>query len=93
MGLAIGGSKGNALGTPPPPRSNFFHFHAVFSKNRVKQECIPVGCVRYAAVAVGGWGVFPSGVSASVHAGIHPPVNRITDACENITLPQLRCGR
>ena len=23
----------------------------------------------------------------------HPPVNRMTDACENITLPQLRCGR
>ena len=22
-----------------------------------------------------------------------PPVNSITDACENITLPQLRCGR
>ena len=22
-----------------------------------------------------------------------PPVNRITDACENMTLPQLRCGR
>ena len=22
-----------------------------------------------------------------------PPVNRITDACENITLQQLRCGR
>ena len=22
-----------------------------------------------------------------------PPVNRITDACENITLPQLRCGQ
>ena len=22
-----------------------------------------------------------------------PPVDRITDACENITLPQLRCGR
>ena len=21
------------------------------------------------------------------------PVNRMTDACENITLPQLRCGR
>ena len=21
------------------------------------------------------------------------PVDRITDACENITLPQLRCGR
>ena len=26
--------------------------------------------------------------------GYHPrPVDRITDACENITLPQLRCGR
>ena len=23
----------------------------------------------------------------------HPPVNRITDACENITLSQLRCWR
>ena len=22
-----------------------------------------------------------------------PPVNRITDSCENITLPPLRCGR
>ena len=22
-----------------------------------------------------------------------PPVNRITHACENITLPQIRCGR
>ena len=22
-----------------------------------------------------------------------PPVNRITDTCKNITLPQLRCGR
>ena len=24
---------------------------------------------------------------------VYPPVNRMTDACENITLPQLRCGR
>ena len=23
----------------------------------------------------------------------HPPVNRMTDGCENITLSQLRCGR
>ena len=23
----------------------------------------------------------------------HPPVNRMTDRCKNITLPQLRCGR
>ena len=101
-----------------------------------KQECIPVGCVPPAAVAICGEG------SASVHAGMHPtgcgpgdpprcgpgeppgvgletppgqtpqtppwvwawkparhagmpplsPVNRITDTCKNITLPQLRCG-
>ena len=31
----------------------------------------------------------------AMHAPSHtrPPVDRITDACENITLPQLRCGR
>ena len=101
-----------------------------------KQECIPVGCVPSAAVAIGGGsapvhaeilpgGVCPSacwdtaqGVSAPVHAeilpggsapvhagilprvcvpqcmlGYTPPVKRITDACENITFPQLRCGR
>ena len=48
----------------------------------LKQECIPVACV-------------PSASVAPVHAGILPPspVNRMTDACENITLPQLRCGR
>ena len=34
----------------------------------LKQECIPVGCVPFAAVAVC-W----RGVSASVHAGIHNP--------------------
>ena len=36
----------------------------------------------------------PGGVVVSQHALRQtPPVNRITDACENITLPQLRCGR
>ena len=30
---------------------------------------------------------------ATTHAPPPPPVNRITHACENITLPQLRCGR
>ena len=114
------------------------------------QECIPVGCVPSAAVAVVGWGclhqsmlgyVCPGGVSAPVHAGIclsggggflpqcmlryvclggclpqcmlgyycpgrgvcpsacwdtptpTPHMNRIADACEKITFPQLRCGR
>ena len=36
-------------------------------------------------------GVFP--VRAGIHAPAPPPVNRITDAYENITLPQLRCAR
>ena len=65
-----------------------FHFsyagiyaHKKLHSTDIEQECIPVGCVPSAAVAVGG------GVSTS------PPVNRITDACKNITLPQLRCGR
>ena len=50
-----------------------------------------------------GWGCLPRGLSAwevsaqgggvsATHTHTHP-VNRITDACENITLPQLRCGR
>ena len=38
-------------------------------------------------------GVCPGGGVCPVHAGIHiPPVNRITDASENKTLQQLRCG-
>ena len=36
--------------------SKFFHFHAVFSNNFTKQECILVGCVPFAAVAVSGGG-------------------------------------
>ena len=41
-----------------------------------------------------GLGDFPPWRPAAMHAGIHfPPVNRMTDRCENITLPQLRCGR
>ena len=104
-----------------------------------KQECIPVGCVPSAAVAVGGgWGCLegvcpggvcpggclPGGVSAQgwgvsawglcvsqhalgrgclprgcvcipapVHAGIPHWTEFLTHACENITFPQLRCGR
>ena len=48
-----------------------FHFHAVFGKSYDKQECIPVGCVPSAAVAVWGrggclvgGGVWSRGVSA-----------------------------
>ena len=52
------------------------------------QECIPVGCVQAAAVAVGGCLHQAPSPGADI-----PAVNRMTDACENITLPQLRCGR
>ena len=61
-----------------------------------EQECIPVGCVPSAAVAVY-WGCLPGrGVSAggvypSMHWGRHlPPMDRTTDRCKNITFPQLR---
>ena len=64
---------------------NYCHGEFLF-----KQECISVGCIPSAAVAVGGGGVCPGGlclpgygVSAPVHAGIHT----------NITFPQLCCGR
>ena len=63
----------------------------------LSQECIPVGCVPSAAVAVGGGGVVvcPGGLPGGgclPHSPL-PPVDRMTDACENITLLQLRCGR
>ena len=35
----------------------------------------------------GGGGSIPACTEAD------PPVNRVTDACENITLPELHCGR
>ena len=74
-------------GRTPPSQSNFIHFHAVFGKYYTKKECIPVGCVPSAAVAVC-WGK-GRGMSTSVHAGVHtpprpgpgapPPVDRILD--------------
>ena len=76
--------------------------------NSIQQECIPVGYILSAGVAISGgsaqggllngvstrgvsaWGCLPREVSTPVHAGIHtPPVNRMTDACENITFLQL----
>ena len=40
----------------------------------------------------GGYLAGPGG-SGGVPGQVLPPVDRITDACKNITLPQLRCGR
>ena len=74
-----------------------------------EQECIPVGCVPSAAVAVcPGWGVSAQGGRVSTQGGClprghlpglggmyisptHPSrTEYLTDACENITFPQLR---
>ena len=46
----------------------------------VFRGCLPRGCLPR--------GCLPRGVSAR-----HPPVDRMTDRCKNITLQQLRCGR
>ena len=63
--------------------------------------CPGGGCASQHALGRGrGVCVYPSmhwaGVVSARGGGgsaTPPPVNRITDACENITLPQLRCGR
>ena len=51
------------------------------------------GVCRGASVGgVSQGGVCPGGVCPGECLPHHPPVNRISDACENITLPQLCCG-
>ena len=56
-------------------------------KKKQKQECIPVGCVPSAAVAVCWRGVSARGL-VSQHAlkRIPPPVDRMTDRCKNFIL-------
>ena len=53
-------------------------------------------CLLGGGSAPGGnllWGGVYSGESTRGGGGLaDPPVNRMTDACKNITLPQLRCG-
>ena len=66
--------------------SNILTFHLFLAcNNMLNQECIPVGCLSSAGLAVGGGGaclggVCPGGVclgvSAPVHAGIHSPLVR-----------------
>ena len=74
--------------------------HTIAVNEFVKQECIPVGCVLPAAVAVRGGGLHQSPPTASgtrppprtrhPPGPDTPPVNRITDTCKNITFPQPR---
>ena len=65
-------------------------------------ESAPGGCLLPGGVSALG-GLLQGGVSATGGGGgggipacteaDPPPVDRITDACKNITLAQLRCGR
>ena len=70
-------SKGDE-GDVFPPQSNFFHFHAVFGKNLVKQECIPVGYIpttAEAATLCKYWGSLSTGGSLS-RGGLPPERGR-----------------
>ena len=42
---------------------------------------------------LGGWVSGPGGCASQHRLRQTTPVDRITDACKNITLAQLRCGR
>ena len=92
-------------------RVQFHLYLCSFRQRLAKQECIPVGCVQSAVVAIregglsqhtlgrgcvsqhvlGRGDVYMGGVCPGVC--LPPPVVRMTDACENITFPQLRSGR
>ena len=75
----INGKMKEQISTPDLPNIN----------NLGQQECIPVGCVPPAALAI--WGVstrHPPRTRLPLPRSRHPPVNRMTDRCKNITLPQ-----
>ena len=80
-----------ALGTRAPSRFNFLYCHSVFGKNIAKQECLTVGCVPSAAVAVEGGGYLSRGMYAwGVSAwGVCPDNPPCEHRCKNITFPQL----
>ena len=54
--------------------------------------CLPRGSVRGVS-AWGGVGVCLGEESPRGGGGYGRPLNRMTDRCKNITLPQLRCWR
>ena len=56
----------------------------VSTQGYLPRGCLPGGCLTSKVSA--------KRVSVQEVSTTHTPVNRITDACENITLLQLRCG-
>ena len=64
-------------------RPNFFNLIGSFWVFLVVRGVCPGGGGGVSSHGVSVWGCLPGGV----------PVDRMKDACENITLPQLRCGR
>ena len=56
---------------------------------------VPRGCLLSGGSAPGECllpgGLLPGGVCSG--ECLPPPMNRMTDRCKNITLPQLHCGR
>ena len=56
----------------------------------------PGGCLLLGGVCSGGSAPGGSGGGSGIPSCTEadpPPVDRITDACKNITLAQLRCGQ
>ena len=56
------------------------------------RECLP-GRGVCAEECLPGRGCLRRGVSAQRVSARHPPVERMTDSCKNITLSQVCCGR
>ena len=55
-----------------------------------EEAVCPDGDVCPEGICLPRGGVCPGGIPACTVAG--PPVNRMTERCKNITLPQLPCG-
>ena len=58
--------------------------------------CLPRGCVCPEDMSAWGVCICPRGLCLPRGEGCfcrHPPVDRMTDACENITLPQRSCDK
>ena len=65
-----------------------------------RDGCLPGGWQTPPTQCMLGYSPLPCPVHAGIHTtptqcmlGYTPPLDRMTDACENITFPQLHCGR